>query len=418
MVKKTVLNNGIRVISEHIPHAHSVTIGIWVATGSRDEPSEFNGVAHFIEHLLFKGTGHRNALQIAREIDSLGGILNAFTGREYVCYYAKVLHRFLPKIVDLLADIFLNSIFDPEEIEKERKVILQEIGLLEDSPDEFIHDLFARNFWQGHPLGRPIIGTEQSVGGLSREIIKDYVGEAYRGGNIIIAAAGRVDHDELLNLMAGLFSSVPEGKRRPAVIPLPPTRKIESVAKDLEQIHLCLGTLSIPQDHPRRYEAFILNTVLGGSMSSRLFQEVREKLGLAYSIYSYMTSHSDSGSLAVYAGTSRERFTEVIAIILKEFKRFRTDPLDCEELENAKEQLKGNILLSLESSDNRMTKLAKNEIYFGRYQPLMEIVKGIDQVTPESILELAADLFNDDYLTLVLMGEIAGAQISPADLAL
>jgi predicted Zn-dependent peptidase len=418
MVKKTVLDNGIRVISEHIPHAHSVTIGIWVASGSRDERAEYNGVAHFIEHLLFKGTGQRNALQIAREIDSLGGILNAFTGREYVCYYAKVLHRFLPKVVELLSDIFLNSTFDPEEIEKERKVILQEIGLLEDSPDDYVHDLFARNFWQGHPLGRPIIGTEQSVGGLTREIIVDYLADAYRAGNVIIAAAGRVDHDELLNLLDGLFDRVPQGKRPAAVIPGFPTRKIESVSKDLEQIHLCLGTLSIPQNHPRRYEAFILNTVLGGSMSSRLFQEVREKLGLAYSIYSYMTSHSDSGSLAVYAGTSRARFEEVIAIILRELKRLKTDPLDNEELENAKEQLKGNILLSLESSDNRMTKLAKNEIYFGRYQPLMEIVKGIDQVTPESILELSAELINDDYLTLVLMGEITGANITPADFVL
>jgi predicted Zn-dependent peptidase len=223
---------------------------------------------------------------------------------------------------------------------------------------------------------------------------------------------------ELLNLLDGLFNRVPRGKRAAAVTPGLPTRKIESVSKDLEQIHLCLGTLSISQNHPRRYEAFILNAVLGGSMSSRLFQEVREKLGLAYSIYSYMTSHSDSGSLAVYAGTSRERFEEVIAIILREFKRLKTDPLDSEELENAKEQLKGNILLSLESSDNRMTKLAKNEIYFGRYQPLMEIVKGIDQVTPESILELSAELIDENYITLVMMGEISGLNFTPADLVL
>ena len=418
MVKKTVIENGIRVISEHIPHAHSVTIGIWVASGSRDERAEFNGVAHFIEHLLFKGTERRSAFQIAQEIDALGGILNAFTGREYVCYYAKVLHRFLPKVVDLLADIFLNSLFEPEEIEKERKVILQEIGLLEDSPDDFIHDLFARKFWQGHPLGRPIIGTEQSVGVLTRDIVVDYRDNVYRAENIIIAAAGKVDHDELLSLLNGLFERVPAGRRTNPVCPPPPTKKVEVVAKDLEQVHLCLGTLSIPQDHQRRYEAFLLNTVLGGSMSSRLFQEVREKLGLAYSIYSYMTSHSDAGSIAVYAGTSRERFNEVIEIILREFRRLKTDLFSREELENAKEQLKGNILLSLESSDNRMTKLAKNEIYFGRYQPLMEIVKGIDQVTPGSILELSAELIDDNYLTLVLMGEMAGAGITPAEITL
>jgi predicted Zn-dependent peptidase len=388
MVNKTVLDNGIRVISENIPHAHSVTIGIWVASGSRDESAEFSGVAHFIEHLLFKGTARRSALQIAREIDSLGGILNAFTGREYVCYYAKVLHRFLPKVIDLLADIFLESRFESEEIDKERKVILQEIGLLEDSPDDYIHDLFARNFWQEHPLGRPIIGTEKSVGILDRDIVTSYRADVYRAENIIIAAAGRLEHDELIALLGSLFERIPAGRKLEQVSPSRPTKRVEVVARDLEQVHLCLGTLGIPQNHPRRYEAFILNTVLGGSMSSRLFQEVREKLGLAYSIYSYMTSHSDSGSITVYAGTSRDRYREVIDIIIRELRRLKTDPLSQDELDNAKEQLKGNILLSLESSDNRMTKLAKNEIYFGRYLPLMEIVKGIDQVTPESIIQL------------------------------
>ena len=418
MVTKTVLNNGIRVISENIPHAHSVTIGIWVASGSRDESAEYSGVSHFIEHLLFKGTDKRSALQIAREIDSLGGILNAFTGREYVCYYAKVLHRFLPKVIDLLADIFLDSRFESEEIDKERKVILQEIGLLEDSPDEYIHDLFARNFWLDHPLGRPIIGTEQSVGILDRDIVTSYRADIYRAENIIIAVAGRVEHAELIALLGSLFDRIPPGRKPEHVAPSLPTKKVEVVVKDLEQVHLCLGTLAIPQNHARRYEAFILNTVLGGSMSSRLFQEVREKLGLAYSIYSYMTSHSDSGSIAVYAGTSRERYREVIDIIVRELRRMKTDPLSQDELDNAKEQLKGNILLSLESSDNRMTKLAKNEIYFGRYQSLMEIVKGIDQVTPESIIQLSADIIDDSFLTLVLMGELTGTGITPSELSL
>lgn len=408
MVKKTVLDNGIRVISENIPHAHSVTIGIWVASGSRNESPEFNGVAHFIEHLLFKGTRERSALQIAREIDSLGGILNAFTGRESVCYYAKVLHRFLPKAVALLSDIFLNSLFDPDEIEKERKVILQEIGLLEDTPDDLIHDLFTRNFWQGHPLGMPIIGTEASVGALTRDFIVGYRDDTYRGEDIVIAAAGRVDHKELLALLNGMFDQIPSGRgSRPTSRPTP-GKNVELVEKDLEQVHLCLGTLSLPQSHPRRYESFILNAVLGGSMSSRLFQEVREKLGLAYSIYSYIASHSDSGSLAVYAGTSSERLNEVIDIVLRELKRMRTDPLTHDELHDAQEQLKGNVLLSLESSDNRMTKLAKNEIYFGSYQPLREIIKGIDLVTPQSLLDVAAEMIDDRYLTMVLMGKHGG----------
>jgi predicted Zn-dependent peptidase len=347
MVKKTVLNNGIRVISENIPHAYSVSIGIWVANGSRHERRESNGVAHFIEHLLFKGTKKRSALQIAREIDSVGGILNAFTGREFVCYYAKVLDAFLPKAVDLLSDIFLNSVFDPEEIEKERKVILQEINMLEDTPDDYIHDLFSQQLWMGHPLGMPIIGNEESVGGLSRDFIVGYRNRRYCAEDIIIAAAGRVDHQELLKSLSDMCARIQPGSgkksgRRPEY-----RKKVAVFDKELEQVHLCLGLKSLPQNHKERYEAHILNTVLGGSMSSRLFQEVREKEGLAYAIYSYMAAHSDTGSLAVYAGTSRESLAEVLELTLREFKRLKTEAVSAIELDSAKEQLKGNILLSL-----------------------------------------------------------------------
>ncbi|KAF0221688.1 MAG: peptidase M16 domain-containing [Geobacteraceae bacterium] len=418
MIYKSILDSGIRVISENIPHAYSVSIGIWVANGSRHEGRESNGVAHFIEHLLFKGTERRGALDIAREIDSIGGILNAFTSREYVCYYAKVLDKFLPNAVDLLSDIFLNSLFNSEEIEKERKVILQEISMLEDTPDDYIHDLFSQNFWQGHPLGMPIIGNEESVGGLSRDFIVSYKQDKYRAGDIIIAAAGKVEHQELLRLLGGLFARIPSGKSSEEPYLATHEKKIDIIEKDLEQVHLCLGTRALPQNHPNRYEAYILNTVLGGSMSSRLFQEVREKLGLAYSIYSYMASHSDTGSLAVYAGTSQERVNEVIEIILREFKKLKTDPLSPAELDSAKEQLKGNILLSLESSDNRMSKLAKNEIYFGCYQPLPEIIKGFDRVTSESLLGLCERLIDGDYLTLVLMGKVERDSPFLADITL
>ena len=414
MVKKTVLKNGIRVISENIPHSHSVTIGIWVANGSRSEAAEHNGVAHFIEHLLFKGTNRRNAHQIAREIDAIGGILNAFTSREYVCYYAKVLHRFLPKAVDLLADIFLNSQFDPEEIEKERKVILQEIGLQEDTPDDLVHDLYCRKFWQGDPLGMPIIGTQKSIGALTREIIVEYRDNAYRGEEVVVAAAGLVDHAKLLLLLEGLFDRLKPGRSAAAPSRLSPGRKTEVMIRDLEQVHLCLGTLSLPQNHPKRYDAFILNTIFGGSMSSRLFQEVREKYGLAYSIYSYITSHSDSGSLAVYAGTGRDRLDDVIEIILREMKRLKTEPMAAEELNEAKEQLKGNILLSLESSDNRMTKVAKNEIYLGQYQPLRQVMKGIDRVTSGSILDLAGEIIDERFLTMAVIGKLPSGYDIPA----
>jgi predicted Zn-dependent peptidase len=414
MVTKTELANGIRVITENIPHAHSVSIGFWVANGSRHEERRVNGVAHFIEHLLFKGTDRRSALDIAREIDSVGGILNAFTGREFVCYYAKVLSKFLPQALDLLSDIFLNSLFDPGEIEKERKVILQEISMIEDAPDDYIHDLLAQKIWQGHPLGMPVIGTEESVAGLSREDIVAFRGQNYRAQDIIIAAAGRVSHDELLALIAGQFDSISPGSKGPAAGAPQYGKGVFTMEKELEQVHLCLGTRALAQNHPQRYEAFILNTVLGGSMSSRLFQEVREKKGLAYSIYSYISSHSDTGSLAVYAGTSPERVEEVLAIIQQEMGRFAREPLPLVELDAAKEQIKGNLLLSLEGSDNRMTKLAKNEIFFGSYQSLREIMEGLDRVTPESLVELSTQLFDDRFFTLVLMGKVASQAVTPA----
>jgi predicted Zn-dependent peptidase len=416
MVTKTKLSNGIRVISENIPHAHSVSIGFWVANGSRHEDGATSGVAHFIEHLLFKGTARRSALDIAREIDSVGGILNAFTGREFVCYYAKVLSKFLPQALDLLSDIFLHSVFDPEEIEKERKVILQEISMIEDAPDDYIHDLLAQRMWQGHPLGMPVIGTEESVGALSRETIVAYRNKAYRPEDIIIAAAGRISHDELLSLVAGQFDTVVPVTGGPVASAPEYGKSVLAMEKDLEQVHLCLGTRALAQNHPQRYEAFILNTVLGGSMSSRLFQEVREKQGLAYSIYSYISSHSDTGSLAVYAGASPERLADVIDITLQEMRRLKHEPLPLVELDAAKEQIKGNLLLSLEGSDNRMTKLAKNEIYFGCYQSLREIMEGLDRVTPESIIELSAQLFDDRYFTLVLLGKVQPEAFTPAQL--
>ena len=414
MINKTVLDNGVRIISENIPHSYSVSIGIWVDSGSRHEKRESNGVAHFIEHLLFKGTKKRSALDISREIDSVGGILNAFTGREFVCYYAKVLDAFLPKAVDVLSDIFLNSVFNPEDIEKERKVILQEISMLEDTPDDYIHDIFSQNLWRGHPLGMPIIGNVESVGSLSRDFIVDYRNGKYRAEDIIIAAAGKVDHKLLLRMLKKICERIPansgkKASRRPIY-----KKSIAVVEKDLEQVHLCLGLKALAQDNEHRYEAHIMNTILGGSMSSRLFQEVREKKGLAYSIYSYMAAHSDTGSLAVYAGTSHESLEEVIDLTLREFRRLKTKTVSKIELDSAKEQLKGNILLSLESSDNRMSKLAKNEIYFGRHQPLQEITEGFDRVTAKSLRNLCETLFDDRYVTLALMGKKVGAAF-PAD---
>lgn len=416
MIKKTTLNNGIRVITERIPYASSVSIGIWVANGSRHERRESNGVAHFIEHLLFKGTERRSSLDIAREIDSVGGVLNAFTSREYVCYYAKVLDKFLPKAVDLLTDIFLHSTFDPEEIEKERRVVLQEINMMEDTPDDLIHDLFHQHFWKGHPLGMSILGDAESVTGLSRDAIIAYKDRMYRSDDVIVTAAGNLTHDKLTTLLEEYLHSVPPGNGRTESAPPVYERRIELIEKDLEQIHVCLGLKGVQQSHPQRYDAFIMNAILGGSMSSRLFQEVREKSGLAYSVYSYIASHADAGSLVVYAGASPENQAELLEIMLREIGRFKREPVPAEQLEGAREQLKGNLLLSLESSDNRMSRLAKNEIYFGTPLPLSEIMEGFDRVTAESIQTLAVDILDNSALTLVMLGRIGTTSFNADDI--
>lgn len=416
MIKKSVLDNGIRVISERIPYASSVSIGIWVANGSRHEQRESNGVAHFIEHLLFKGTERRSSLDIAREIDSVGGVLNAFTSREYVCYYAKVLDKFLPRAVDLLTDLFLHSTFDPDEIEKERRVVLQEISMMEDTPDDLIHDLFHQHFWQGHPLGMSILGDVNSVSGLSRDGIIGYKDQMYRGEDIIVSAAGNLEHDDLVRLLEDHLKPVPGGHGRfPSERPSY-ERRIELVEKDLEQVHVCLGMRGVQQNHPNRYDAFIMNAILGGSMSSRLFQEVREKSGLAYSVYSYIASHADAGSLVVYAGAAPENSGNLLEIMLKELGRFKTEPVPEAQLDAAREQLKGNLLLSLESSDNRMSRLAKNEIYFGNPLPLSDIMAGFDQVTSESIQSLAGEILDNSTLTLVMLGRVGASQFHPADI--
>jgi len=418
MIATSVLKNGIRVISETMPHSHSVSIGIWVTNGSRHDRADLSGVSHFIEHLLFKGTIKRSALDIAREIDSVGGVLNAFTCREYVCYYAKVLNKALPKALELLADIFLNSTFDPEEIEKERKVVLQEICMLKDSPDNYIHDLFCQSFWKKHPLGMSIIGTEESVGNLSRDILLKCRKDRFRSEDIIIAAAGNLDHSELLALLDRLFSEVAEGSFSTEKGRLTHEKQVEIIDRDLEQVHICLGTRALPQDSPKRYVGYILNTILGGSISSRLFQEVREKKGLAYSVYSYVLSHSDAGTLVVYAGTVQKKLLEVIEIILHQFRKLKTDAVTGAEMEFAVEHLKGNLLLSLESTDNRMTKLAKNEIYFGRQVPISEIVGGLERVSVRDVEELSNELFRDEFLTLELLGRIGDISVNHSSISL
>lgn len=408
MVNSTVLDNGVRIVSHRVSHMHTVAIGIWVASGSRHESQENNGIAHFIEHLLFKGTERRTARQISLEIDSMGGILNAFTGHEYVCYYAKVLAKFLPRVTDLLTDIFLHSTFPPEELERERRVILQEIKMRDDSPDEYIHDRFHQSFWSGHPLGMSILGSEETVGALSRDDIVSYKRSRYRPEDIIISAAGNVCHDELVSLVKHAFSAVASDW-----VPIVKSmnrqsgHKVNLCERDLEQILICLGTRALPQDHPDRFALYLMNAVLGGGMSSRLFQEVREKQGLAYSVYSYVISHADAGSLVVYAGTEQSHCREVVAIALEEMARLKNEPIPQDELDSAREQLKGKLIMSLESSDNLMSRLAKNIIYLQRHQPVEEILNAFDAVTSSEIKYLATDLLDGSCLNMEVMGRTA-----------
>lgn len=413
MITTTTLDNGIRIVTQHIEYMHTVTMGIWVANGTRHEAPEDNGVAHFIEHMLFKGTTSRTAQQINREIDSMGGVLNAFTGHEYVCYYAKVLSKFLPKAADLLSDIFLNSTFPLDEIERERNVVMQEIKMRDDSPDEFIHDHFHQNFWHDQLLGMPVLGSEETVAQLNRDSILAHKNSRYRPHDIVIAAAGNVNHEQLVTILAPLFSGINSDWLNQSSDTFTVSGAYAGLTeRDMEQTLVCLGTRSLSYDHHDRYALFLLTTILGGGMSSRLFQEIREKKGLAYSVYSYIISHADSGALVVYAGTERKYCREVIDIAQQEMSRMTKELVSFDELDAAREQLKGKTLMSLESSDNLMTRLAKNEIYLRKQQTIEDVLSHYDRVSSDDILRVATGLFQTDYLHLEVMGHLDGLGIS------
>lgn len=413
MITTTTLDNGVRIVTQNIGYMHTVTTGIWVANGTRHEASENNGVAHFIEHMLFKGTKRRSAHQISREIDSMGGILNAFTGHEYVCYYAKVLAKFLPRAADLLADIFLNSTFPDDEIERERGVILQEIKMRDDAPEEFIHDRFHQNFWRGQMLGMPVLGSEQTITNLSRAAILSHKASRYRPRDIIVAAAGNVHHDELVAILAPLFSDLSSQWQPQSGDAFSPADKnVNLIEREMEQTLVCLGTRSLRYDHQDRYALFLMTTILGGGMSSRLFQEIREKRGLAYSVYSYIISHADSGALVVYAGTEKGHCLEVLEIAQREMSRLVAEEVPQDELDAAREQLKGKTLMSLESSDSLMTRLAKNEIYLQKQQSIEDITANYDAVTSTDLQRVSQELIRSEYLHLEVMGQVADLGIS------
>ncbi len=419
MYQKTVLDNGIRILTEKVPAAYSAALGFWVENGARHESRALNGASHFIEHLLFKGTRRRSALDIAKEIDSVGGALNAFTSHELSCYYAKVAGNKLPLVIDLLSDIFCHSLFDLDDIEKERRVILQEIHMVEDAPDERIHELFAQNFWPDHPLGRPILGNPQSVSSLDRSILLDFFAARYTGCNLIITAAGDLDHQQVVDSVASALGSLPKGCRAETVAPAHrPVRQVNILNKKLEQVHICLGTAGLSQGHEKRYVGQILNSILGGSISSRLFQKLREERGMAYSVYSYLNTHADCGTLVIHAGVSPDEAGHAIGVILRELNLLNKQMVSAEELQAAKDQLKGQFMLSMESTDNRMTRLAKNEVYLQRILSPEEILANIEKVSANAIQQLAQNLFQDQGLVLQIVGDLNNDAFPLMDLTL
>ena len=389
----------------------SISIGVWLTRGSRDETAERGGIAHFVEHMLFKGTGTRSAEDIAQAIDSIGGQLDAFTAKEYASYYIKVLDEHLPLAIDILADIVRNPAFSPEDLEREKKVGLEEIKMVEDTPDDLVHELFTQGFWENHPLGRPILGTRDTVESFTAGLLRNYFGGVYTAGNLIVSAVGNLEHDRVRELVAEKFGSLAAAGEQavddvPTVVP-----KILVRNKELEQSHVCLGVGSYQQNHADRYASYVLNTLLGGSMSSRLFQNVREKRGLAYAVFSGLSAYRDAGSFTIYAGCANEAVGEVIDLCVEELRGVKKAPVPDSELQRSKDHLKGSLMLSLENTASRMSHLARQEIYFDRQFGLDETLIGIERVTTEDVQRVAADLFRNGSLSATVLGNVNGLKI-------
>ncbi|HUX27720.1 MAG TPA: pitrilysin family protein [Terracidiphilus sp.] len=412
-LRRTVLPNGLIVLTERMDHLRSVAMGVWIKSGSRCEPAETNGISHFVEHMLFKGTRSRTAQHIAREMDSIGGNLDAFTGKETICFNVKSLSDHVPVALDVLADLVLNPVFAPQDIERERGVILEEIKIDEDNPDVLVQELFTQNFWKGHPLGWPILGTTETVGRLDQKHLFDYHNDRFHGGNIVFSAAGNLDHDHFVDAVAAKFSSVAGGStlsEMPA--PAPGARIVMRNKKSLEQVQICLGVPAPPITDENRYATLILNTVLGGGMSSRLFQTIREERGMVYSIYSDLNPYRDTGTLCVYAGTSASKALEVVDLIMAELRKLKETPLDQDELTRAKDQLKGNMLLGLESSNARMANLARQEMCFHQFFTVEELIARVDAVDAAQVQAMARRLFDPERIAVTLLGRLNGVKLN------
>jgi len=414
--KKTVLENGIRVVTERIDYVRSISIGVWIDVGSRDEKSDEAGTSHFIEHMLFKGTKKRTAKEIASSLESVGGSLNAFTGREHTCYFARVLDEHTNVALDVLSDILKNPLFNPSHLEKERKVILSEIKELEDSPADLVHDFLMRAMWRENPLGRPIIGSAESVLKLTRSRLVDFMNRNYTSPRVVIAASGNFKHEELVNKIKRKFrfSSDPHPASENQMPPqVEPDRMVAK--KKTAQTHINLGVSTFPYRDKRRYATLVLSNILGGGMSSRLFQSIREKLGLVYSVYTFVDFFEDTGIFGISMGTHKKNTVRVIELVLKEIRKLKKDSLTSKELSHAKYQLKGNLLLALESTSNRMNRLARYELLLHDYVDLDQTINSINRIKAKDVIEVAEDFFSSDKLSAAVLGPVGKGMLNQVD---
>ena len=418
MIVSEQFDNGLRLLTEPMPGVRSVSFGVWLTRGSRHERAAHSGIAHLVEHMLFKGTATRSAQDIAQEIDSIGGQLDAFTAKECASYYVKVLDEHLPRAVGVLADLLQHPKFDPDEVAREKKVVLEEIKMVEDTPDDLVHEIFTQRFWSGHPLGRPILGVPATVAPMDSTTLRDYFTRVYTAGNLVIAAAGNVEHEGVRNLVAEAFADLPANGE--AVPVTPPTAVPGLIVRDkaIEQCHVCLGVNGYPQQHDDRYVSYLLNIVLGGSMSSRLFQNIRERRGLAYAVSSGLISYQDGGALTIYAGCDADAVREVIDLVVAELQDLRDNFISQEELRRAQDHLKGSLVLSLESSSSRMSHMARQQMYFGRQFTLEDTLRGVEAVTLDDVRRVARDLLPPGSLSATVLGPVNGIQLGDDQLAL
>lgn len=415
---KTILKNGLRVVTEKNPYAQSISLGIWIDVGSGDEMKEENGISHFIEHMFFKGTRSRSAKKIASSLESRGGILNAFTSREQTCYHAIILDEHLEQAIDVLSDILMNSTLSRANIEREKSVVIEEIREINETPSDHIHELFSDCFWRGQPLGRPIMGTEEKVRSFDRHLLKSYIEKHYRAGRVAVAAAGNVSHRKLVTLIKERLNLRSGAEDRHIHTKSPTGFSMEFFTNDSNQTHICLGFPGVCFTNPDKYPLLVLHTYLGGGMSSVLFQKIREEKGMAYTVYTFPDFYRNGGIFGAYLATDRKHLHEAVEIIIKEFRKLKTTRLSQERLDKIKDQFKGNLLLGMESTSGRMSRLGRQEILAGNYVSPREAVRLINRIKTEDVQAIARRIFDHNNMTITALGSAKHDDLGKVDWSL